>query len=240
MKDLHEYAHRVVSNLESLDESRLKWMWDTGKDAAKLVWDTVTGGAKKIKKTDDPKLLTHQPSNNLPQTVPNNLPQSVPNKIVGLSGKGKATAGAVLAGAATLAALSDDDKDRLGTEKEPGQRKEDEMRKALKQQAATALNKKPGEQHPGVGDRPKAESKPEKKPSAQQAPKSEDTPSDLTWSAYSAKKVKTTPSKRADLARETASKAWDAAANKNLSKEARTKAAFLAKKLQDRDMRGGR
>lgn len=231
MKDLHEYAHRIVSNLESLDEeSRLRWIWDTGTNTARLVWDT-------LKKTYDPKLLKHQPANNLPQSVRQSdvLPQSVPStsRVVGLSRTGKAAAGGTLAAAATIAALTD-------TEKEPGQRKEDEMRKALKKQAADALNKKPGEQHPGVGDKskaeadkPKAESKPEKKPSAQQAPKSrEDTPSDLTVSAYSAKKVKTAPSKRSDLARKTASKAWDAAANKNLSKEARTKAAFLARKLQ--------
>lgn len=129
--------------------------------------------------------------------------------------------------------------------KEPGQRKEDEMRKALKQQAADALKQKPGEQHPGVGDKPNASSttSPAKAstPAKAAAPATKKTPSDLTWSGYSAQKAATKgQGARQALSRETQRSAWNAAANKNLSKEARTKAAFLAKKLQDQDMRGGR
>lgn len=245
MKDLNEYASKIASNFTHLDESRLQWMWDAGSNMAKLGWkkieDIVQGikDGKKLDQTPDPKLLTYQPSSS---SVPAKLVNPNSSKIVGLNKKGKLAAGAATAAAIAASQMLDDDP---SDNKEPGQRKEDEMREALKKQAADALNKKPGEQHPGVGDAPNAESpKPEKAPKKETSSTSQPTNSSdypLTWSGYTAQKIATKgQGARQDLARKTQSAAWDAAQNKKLSNAERTKAAFLAKRLQDKEYRGGR
>ena len=167
-------------------------------------------------------------------------------------GAGVLGAGALAAGLVGLGSMSDNNTPESSssdtaaatatpsTAVEPGQRKEDEMRKALKKQAADALNKKPGEQHPGVGDTVKPtvkEPKAEKKPVTQTSKPAKD----LTWSGYSAQKVATKgQGARQELAKSTQDAAWAAAGNKNLSRQQRVKAAFLAKRLQDQEYGRGR